>query len=56
MVLEAWMYANPEEIGDRIRKKSEADQKREKQQQEQHRKHKSRRIRALVKQAMKGRR
>lgn len=49
-ILESWMYGDPLDVMDRLRKAREAARK----QAERDRLHKGRRIRALVKQAMKG--
>lgn len=53
-VYEQWMYRNPEEIADRIRAKARREDERAKEQAEWTLRMKRRRIRALVKLAMRG--
>ena len=52
-ILEAWMYRDPGEIADELINKSAADQKRAARKKEVDRRNKARRIKKLVKEAMK---
>ncbi len=52
MPLESWMYLDPQEIGDALIKKSEAEAKKTARKKEVARKNKRRRIQKLVKDAM----
>lgn len=54
MTLESWRYRDPQTIIDSLRLESARDEARAKKQQAINRKHKARRIRALVKGALRG--
>ena len=53
MVLEIWMYRDPQEIADDLIKKSAAEEKKTARKKEVARRNKTRRIKKLVKDAMK---